>query len=64
MRVLGAKAGCTLYSIIEAAKLNKPIPKKYIKYLLEVMSGNALTDKFIESILPWYSDLHEDIRQI
>ena len=29
------------------------IPFEYIKYLLEQMPGKALTDKFIETLLPW-----------
>ena len=49
----GAKASCTLYSIVQTALQNGLIPFEYMKYLLEEMPGKALKDSFLDSLLPW-----------
>ena len=55
----GAEASCIIYSIVQTAIMNHLIPFEYIKYLLEQMPGKALTDKFIETLLPWSGQLPE-----
>lgn len=61
--VNGAETSCIIYSLIETAKLNNLIPYKYIKYLLDVMPGKAMTDEFIDSLLPWSESIPQEIRK-
>ena len=58
----GAEASCIIYSIVQTAIMNHLIPFEYIKYLLEQMPGKALTDKFIETLLPWSGQLPEYVK--
>ena len=58
----GAEASCIIYSIVQTAIMNHLIPFEYIKYLLEQMPGKGLTDKFIETLLPWSGQLPEYVK--
>ena len=58
----GAEASCILYSVVQTAIMNGLIPFEYIKYLLETMPGKALTDDFIESLLPWSKTIPEYVK--
>lgn len=57
----GADASCTIYSIVETAKLNNLIPYEYMKYLLEQMPGKRLNEEFLEQLLPWSPSLPQYI---
>ena len=51
----GAKASCSIYSLVETAKANKANPYQYLKYLLEKMPAH-MDDKdtgFLEDMMPW-----------
>lgn len=58
----GADASCILYSIVQSAMNNGLIPFEYIKYLLEEMPGKALTDEYLDTLLPWSKELPEYIK--
>ena len=58
----GADASCILYSIVQTALGNNLIPFEYIKYLLEEMPGKALTDNFLDSLLPWSPSIPQYVK--
>lgn len=58
----GAEASCILYSIVQTAIMNGLIPFEYIKYLFETKLGKALTDDFIESLLPRSKTIPEYVK--
>ena len=58
----GAKASCTLYSIVQTALQNGLIPFEYMKYLLEEMPGKALKDSFLDSLLPWSDTIPDYVK--
>ena len=49
----GAKAGVTLYSLIETAKLNNVNPEGYLKFLLEHFIDPDADEKSLEKLMPW-----------
>ena len=57
----GAIAAANAYSIVETAKANNLDVRKYFEYILKKLplaEGN-LTDKFLETIMPWGSEAQE-----
>jgi transposase len=51
----GAKAGATLYSLVETAKANGLEPFSYLRHVFEVIPG-CTTDDEVRSLLPWNVD--------
>ena len=50
----GADASAVLYSLVETAKANELDPLAYVEWVLEEMRGHvALTDAFLDTLLPW-----------
>lgn len=58
----GAYASCILYSLVETAKQNDLIPYEYLKYIFEKMTGQRLTEEFIESMMPWSENIPEYVK--
>lgn len=58
----GADASCTIYSIVETAKLNNLNPYEYVKYLLDEMPGKKLNEEELERLLPWSPSIPQYVR--
>lgn len=56
----GAKAGATLYSLIETAKLNDINPEGYLKFLLEHTIDPKAHEKNLEKLMPWKAKIPDD----
>ncbi len=61
----GARASSCYYSIVESAKLNKLNPQAYLEYILSILPNINLKDeKDLENIMPWSTNLPENIKII
>lgn len=59
----GANASAIIYSIIETAKANGLQIEKYLTYVMNYIANTNIKDKKrLISILPWSSDLPDDIK--
>jgi len=56
----GAKAGVTLYSLIETAKLNNVNPEGYLKFLLEHFIDPDADEKSLENLMPWNAKIPDE----
>ena len=58
----GADASCTLYGVVETAKLNGLIPFEYLKYVMETIRGRKITEELIDGLLPWSENIPEYVK--
>ena len=59
----GAHASAAIYSITTTAKANGLNPRKYIEWLLhEMPNAGVLTDKVVDSFLPWSPCVPDSVR--
>lgn len=61
----GSYASACMYSLVETAKANGLIPRKYIEYLLENLRKyphNGVPDDELEKLMPWSDEIPDDCR--
>ena len=59
----GAHASAAIYSIMTTARANGLSPRLYVEWLLrEMPNAGELTDKVIDSFLPWSPNVPEECR--
>jgi len=61
--VRGAQCSAVIYSLVESAKENGLIPRRYLNYLLEELLKMEEVGKYeLERLMPWHQDVQKSCR--